>query len=86
MDKYKSTNIITRKISDYKYKISNRYISFIKKQLGKNKTITMDELYQLKLNIQIIIKSSFKYNFNRCYIKKNKSKAFYKKVIKKYLK
>jgi len=26
------------------YKISNSHISFIKNQLGKNKTITMDEL------------------------------------------
>jgi hypothetical protein len=45
VDKYKSTNNITRKKRDYTaYKISNSHISFIKHQLGKNKTITMDEL------------------------------------------
>ena len=45
VDKYKSTNNITRKKRDYKaYKISNSHISFIKQQLKQNKTITMDEL------------------------------------------
>ena len=45
VDKYKSTNNITRKKRDYtSYKISNGHILFIKKQLKQNKTITMDEL------------------------------------------
>ena len=45
VDKYKSTNNITRKKRDYKaYKITNSHISFIKQQLKQNKTITMDEL------------------------------------------
>ena len=44
VDKYKSTNNITRKKRDYKaYKMSNSHILFIKQQL-KKKTITMDEL------------------------------------------
>ena len=45
VEKYKSTNNITRKKRDYSaYKISNSHISFIKQQLKQNKTITMDEL------------------------------------------
>ena len=45
VDKYKSTNNITRKKRDYKaYKITNSHISFIKQQLKDDKTITMDEL------------------------------------------
>ena len=45
VDKYKSTNNITRKKRDYKaYKMSNSHILFIKQQLKKNKIITMDEL------------------------------------------
>jgi len=45
VDKYKSNNIITRKKRDYtSYKITNSHISFIKKQLKQNKTITIDEL------------------------------------------
>ena len=45
VNKYKSTNNITRKKRDYKaYKITNSHISFIKQQLKQNKTITMDEL------------------------------------------
>ena len=45
VDKYKSTNTITRNKQDYKaYKISNNHISFIKKELTQNKTITMGEL------------------------------------------
>jgi hypothetical protein len=45
VDKYKSTNNITRKKRDYTtYKITNSHISFIKQQLKQNKTITMDEL------------------------------------------
>ena len=45
VDKYKSTNNITRKKRDYtSYKITNSHISFIKQQLKKNKTINMDEL------------------------------------------
>ena len=45
VDKYKSTNNITRKKRDYtSYKITNSHILFIKKQLKQNKTITMDEL------------------------------------------
>jgi len=45
VDKYKSTNNITRKKRDYtSYKIINSHISFIKQQLKQNKTITMDEL------------------------------------------
>ena len=45
VDKYKSTNNITRKKRDYiSYKITNSHISFIKQQLKQNKTITMDEL------------------------------------------
>ncbi len=39
VDKYKSTNNITRKKRDYKaYKISNSHISFIKQQLNQNYT------------------------------------------------
>ena len=45
VDKYKSTNNITRKKRDYtSYKITNSHISFIKQQVKQNKTITMDEL------------------------------------------
>ena len=45
VNKYKTTNKITRKKRDYtSYKISNSHISFIKQQLKQNKTITMDEL------------------------------------------
>ena len=45
LDKYKSTNNITRKKRDYKaYKATNSHISFIKQQLKQNKTIIMDEL------------------------------------------
>jgi transposase len=45
VNKYKSTNNITRKKIYYiSYKITNSRISFIKQQLKKNKTITMDEL------------------------------------------
>jgi transposase-like protein len=45
VDKYKSTNNITRKKRDYKaYKITNSHISFIKQQLKQNKTITIDQL------------------------------------------
>jgi len=45
VDKYKSTNNITRKKRDYKaYKITNRHISFIKQQLKQNKTIIMEKL------------------------------------------
>ena len=45
VDKYKSTNNITRKKRDYSsYKITNSHILFIKQQLKQNKTITMDEL------------------------------------------
>jgi len=45
VDKYKSTNNITRKKRDYKaYKISYSFISFIKQQLKQNKTITIDQL------------------------------------------
>ena len=45
VDKYKSNNIITRKKRNYtSYKITNSHISFIKKQLKQNKTITIDEL------------------------------------------
>ena len=45
IDKYKSTNNITRKKRDYKaYRITNSHISFIKQQLKQNKTINMDEL------------------------------------------
>ena len=45
VDKYKSTNNITRKKRDYtSYKITNSHISFIKQQIKQNKTITMDEL------------------------------------------
>ena len=45
VNKYKSTNNITRKKRDYSsYKITNSHISFIKQQLKQNKTITMDEL------------------------------------------
>ena len=45
VDKYKSSNNITRKKRDYtSYKITNSHISFIKQQLKQNKTITMDEL------------------------------------------
>jgi transposase len=45
VDKYKSTNNITRKKRDYtSYKITNSHISFIKQQLKDDKTITMDEL------------------------------------------
>jgi len=43
VDRYKSTNNITRKKRDYtSYKITNSHISFIKQQLKQNKTITMD--------------------------------------------
>ena len=61
VDKYKSTNNITRKKRDYKaYKITNSHISFIKQQ---NKTITMDELLA-KLTTKYpdsnTIKSSFR--------------------------
>ena len=42
VNKYKSTNHITRKKRDYKsYKITNSHISFIKKQLKQNKTTIM---------------------------------------------
>ena len=45
VDKYKSTNNITRKKRDYtSYKITNSHILFVKQQLKQNKTITMDEL------------------------------------------
>ena len=45
VNKYKSTNNITRKKRDYtSYKITNSHISFIKQQLKDDKTITMDEL------------------------------------------
>ena len=45
VDKYKSTNNITRKKRNYtSYKITNDHISFIKQQLKQNKTITMYEL------------------------------------------
>ena len=45
VDKYKSTNNITRKKRDYtSYKITNSHISFIKQQLKQNKTITINEL------------------------------------------
>ena len=45
VDKYKSTNNITRKKRDYKaFKATNSHISFIKQQLKQNKTIIMDEL------------------------------------------
>ena len=45
VDKYKSTNNITRKKRNYtSYKITNNHISFIKQQLKQNKTITMYEL------------------------------------------
>ncbi|ADX05978.1 hypothetical protein 162313453, partial [Organic Lake phycodnavirus 1] len=45
VDKFKSTNNITRKKRDYiSYKITNSHISFIKQQLKQNKTITIDEL------------------------------------------
>jgi len=45
VDKYKSTNNITRKKRDYtSYKITNSHISFIKQQLKQNKSITIDEL------------------------------------------
>ena len=45
VDKYKSTNNITRKKRNYtSYKIANSHILFIKQQLKQNKTITMDEL------------------------------------------
>ena len=45
VDKYKSSNNITRKKRDYtSYKITNSHISFIKQQLKQNKTITIDEL------------------------------------------
>ena len=41
VNKYKSTNHITRKKRDYiSYKITNTHISFIKHQLKQNKTIT----------------------------------------------
>ena len=41
VNKYKSTNNITRKKRDYSsYKITNSHISFIKQQLKQNKTIT----------------------------------------------
>jgi len=46
VDKYKSTNNITRKKRNYSsYKISNSYISFIKQQLKQNKTITKPKKY-----------------------------------------
>ena len=45
VNKYKSTNNITRKKRDYtSYKIINNHILFIKQQIKQNKTITMDEL------------------------------------------
>ena len=45
VDKFKSTNNITRKKRDYRvYKITNSHISFIKQQLKQNKTITIDEI------------------------------------------
>ena len=45
VDKYKSTNNITRKKRDYtSYKITNSHISFIKQQLKNDKTITIDKL------------------------------------------
>ena len=45
VDKYKSTNNITRKKRNYtSYKITNSHILFVKQQLKQNKTITMDEL------------------------------------------
>ena len=61
VDKYKSSNNITRKKRDYKaYKITNSHISFIKQQLKQNKTITMAEednkLKQKYLLVQHIIK------------------------------
>jgi len=57
VDKYKSTNNITRKKRDYSaYKITNNHISFIKQQLKQNKTITMDELLsKLKINFVFTI-------------------------------
>ena len=45
VEKYKSTNNITRKKRHYtSYKITNSHISFIKQQIKDNKTITMNEL------------------------------------------
>ena len=44
VDKYKSTNNITRKKRDYTaYKISNSHISFIKHQLGKKIDVFLDK-------------------------------------------
>ena len=63
IDKYKSTNNITRKKRDYKaYKITNSHISFIKQHLKYNKTITMDELLTKLKKISRLntIKSSFR--------------------------
>ena len=45
VDKYKSTNNITRKKRDYtSFKITNSHISFIKQQLKDDNTVTMDKL------------------------------------------
>jgi transposase len=57
VNKYKSTNNITRKKRGYSsYKITNSHISFIKQQLKQNKTITMDELLtKLKTKYQEFI-------------------------------
>lgn len=59
VDKYKSTNNITRKKRNYtSYKITNNHISFIKQQLKQNKTITMYELLtKLKviLNVKLLV-------------------------------
>lgn len=45
VNKYKSTNNITRKKKIYtSYKFTNSHISFIKQQIKQNKNITMDEL------------------------------------------
>ena len=78
VDKYKSTNNITRKKRDYKaYKITNSHILFIKQQLKQNKTITMDELLDklktkhtnLKLSrvhLGIVVRDIC-YFFKRCY-------------------
>jgi hypothetical protein len=58
VDKYKSTNNITRKKRDYKaYKITNSHISFIKQQLKQNKTITIDQLL-VKLKTKYHIKTN----------------------------
>ena len=65
VDKYKSTNNITRKKRDYtSYKITNSHISFIKQQLKDDKTITMDELLSKLICVPIKKSSSFSKLYN----------------------